>query len=131
MTTVETTEVKVVETVAVMVDGCGVRVAAMKVVGTVVVGVTVVLTRTVEVDVLPGASQLQNSLTRVLAMLSRLANREVQSVVVAARFSLTDAVMVAVVLGGCETVIARLVVAVVIAVVEVETSIAARQTRHS
>jgi len=118
---VETTELKVVEVVATTVDGCGVRVVAMIVVGTVVVGVTVVLTRAVEVDVLPGASQLQNSLTRVVAMLSKLASREVQSVVVTARFSLTEAVMV-VVLGGWETVTEMLAVAVVVAVVVVEIS---------
>ena len=118
---VETTELKVVEVVATTVDDCGVRVVAMIVVGTVVVGVTVVLTRAVEVDVLPGASLLQNSLTRVVAMLSKLASREVQSVVVTARFSLTEAVMV-VVLGGWETVTEMLAVAVVVAVVVVEIS---------
>jgi len=127
MTTVETTDVKVVETVASTVDGCGVRVAAMIVVGTVVVGVTVELTITVVVDVLPGASQLQNSLTRVLAMFSKLASRDVQSVVVAARFSLTDVVMV--VKSSVETVVD--VVMVAIAVVEVETSVVIRQDKRS
>ena len=127
ITIVERTDVKVVATVAKIVDGCGVRVVAMIVVGTVVVGVTAELTITVVVDVLPGASQLQNSLTRVLAMLSKLASREVQSVVVAARFSLTDAVMVV----ASETVTRILEVRVVNAVVEVETSVVIRQEKQS
>ena len=120
---------KVVATVARTVDGCGVTVAAMIVVGTVVVGVTVELTSTVDVDVLPGASQLQNSLTRVLAMLSKLTSREVQSVVVAARFSLTDPVMV--VVAPVETVVKLVVVTVVNVVVEVETSVVIRQEKRS
>jgi hypothetical protein len=119
MTTVEMTEVNVVKTVAETVDGRGVKVEAMIVVGTVVVGVMVKLTSIVDVDVLPGASQLQNSLIRVLAMLSKFASREVLSVVVTARFSLTEPVMVVV----AETVVRLIVVAVVNVVVEVETSI--------
>lgn len=76
---------------------------AITVVRTVVAGVVVELTMTVDVDVVPGASQLQNSLTRVLAMLSILASRGPGSEV-AARFSLTEAVIVPVVLGGKEVV---------------------------
>jgi hypothetical protein len=63
----------------------GVTVETTIVVGTVVVGVDVVVLTTVKVDVGPGASQPQKPLTRLVAMLRMLASREVQSTVVAAR----------------------------------------------
>lgn len=116
--TVVTIEVKVVDVAEDTVRTGGVAVATTVVVVSVLVGVIVVFAMMVDVDVEPGASQLQKLLTRLVAILRTLARREVQSIVVAARLTLMTNVEVA----GRVVVRTRLEVSKVASVVVVETS---------